>query len=500
MYYALLGSTILELVLCAPVLWKLRSVLVPLSAAITAFTVVWLFAWQPNPFSAAILVFGIYRIIGILRIPEARIHSSAIRNSIFRTSVCLVGLQMLTALLWFTFNRISTGSDYWQLVVSGQLLVAVAIFGFTIKNLVKLRFSWPEEHYSDKELPTVTVAVPARNETSDLANCLDAIIGSDYPKLEILVLDDCSQDRTSDIIKRYAQSGVRFLHGNEPQEHWLAKNQAYDQLAQAASGEFILFLGVDTRLGIKTIRSLITLALSKQKQMVSVLPMRSGNSFGLSFIQPMRYWWELALPRKLFNRPPVLSTCWLVKRSVVTGSGGFSAVSQSVLPEAYFAKKLISHNNYSFIRSSGDLIVYSKKSFQDQLDRAVRVRYPELHRKLELAALLTTLEIVFLLAPFVLLLFSLFHSSHAVAVMAAITSGFLIASHLLILSAIAQPTTLASLINFPLIVMTELVLGNLSMFRYEFSVVDWKGRNICIPVTLPSAQRPLRVLDHSNSE
>jgi glycosyltransferase involved in cell wall biosynthesis len=464
----------------------------------TAFSFGWLLIWHFNAFSLVIVLFGIYRIISLLRIIEKRIHYSALRKVIFRSSGTLICLQLLTVAVWMVFHKFGSDMQHGQLVAFSQAVIAAAICIFTVKNVVKLHFSWPQQHYSDKELPTITVAIPARNETQALANCLDTVVGSDYPKLEILVLDDCSQDRTSDIIKRYAQSGVRFLHGNEPKPHWLAKNQAYDELARAASGDYILFLGVDTRLGIKTIRSLVTMALAKNKQMISVLPLRSRNTFGTSFIQPMRYWWELALPRKLFNRPPVLSTCWLVKRAVVTGNGGFSAVSQSILPEAFFAKKLIAANTYSFVRSSSDLVVLSHKNFHDQLDRTLRVRYPELHRKLELTALLTVLELIFLLAPFGLLITTLLHIITGVLPIIIVTCLLLVIAHLIILAAVAQPLTLASLINFPVVVVVEVLLGNLSMLRYEFSTVDWKGRNICIPVMLPPVQVSPQVSDHSN--
>lgn len=456
--------------------------LAPIAAVLTGFTAGWLAVWQTNACSIIIAVLALYQVLNLLRITENRLHAAELRRSLFRAAVWLIVLQLFTAALWYLAHQNSISSSHiWQELALAQLGAAVLILAATIKNIVQLKFVWPETHYSDHELPTVTVAVPARNETSDLAACLDSIISSDYPKLEILVLDDCSQDKTSDVIRAYAQSGVRFLHGSEPKENWIAKNQAYQQLFEEANGDFILFCGVDTKLGVKTIRSLVTLALEREKSMISVLPRRGGTSFGRSFIQPMRYWWELALPRRLFNRPPVLSTCWMIRRDALAGAGGFKAVSRSVLPESYFAKRFLAANGYSFVRSSGDLTVTSDKSFHDQLDRAVRLRYPELHRRLELTALLSSLEIAFLLAPFIAVIVALLHGS-ALVFPLALASLLLIAAHLCILSAIAQPLTLASLINFPVIATTEVVLSNLSMLKYEFSTVDWKGRNICVPV------------------
>ena len=51
----------------------------------------------------------------------------------------------------------------------------------------------------------VSIIVPCLNEERFIAKCLDSIIANDYPKekLEILVVDGGSKDKTKEIIKRY---------------------------------------------------------------------------------------------------------------------------------------------------------------------------------------------------------------------------------------------------------------------------------------------------------
>jgi glycosyltransferase involved in cell wall biosynthesis len=53
--------------------------------------------------------------------------------------------------------------------------------------------------------PRVTVIVPCRNEAHYIGPCLDSILASDYPKdrLEVLVVDGMSEDRTRDILADY---------------------------------------------------------------------------------------------------------------------------------------------------------------------------------------------------------------------------------------------------------------------------------------------------------
>ena len=55
-----------------------------------------------------------------------------------------------------------------------------------------------------KNAPIVSVVVPCRNEEKFISDCLDSIIANDYPKdkLEILVVDGMSKDKTREIIKK----------------------------------------------------------------------------------------------------------------------------------------------------------------------------------------------------------------------------------------------------------------------------------------------------------
>ena len=70
------------------------------------------------------------------------------------------------------------------------------------------------EAIESQDLPTVSVCISARNETHAMTQCLERIVASDYPKLEVIVLDDGSRDNTSLLIKSFAHAGVRFIEGS----------------------------------------------------------------------------------------------------------------------------------------------------------------------------------------------------------------------------------------------------------------------------------------------
>src|SRR5688500_13660714 len=125
------------------------------------------------------------------------------------------------------------------IICGAQLLVSLDRY-----RLKKYQHS----HIPQADMPTVSICIPARNETHALADCLYSVLQSDYEKLEVIVLDDCSHDKTSRIIKSFAQDGVRFIQGEMPAEGWLGKNYACETLAAQANGEYLIYMSVDTRI------------------------------------------------------------------------------------------------------------------------------------------------------------------------------------------------------------------------------------------------------------
>jgi len=348
-------------------------------------------------------VLACYRLFNIARVLKGRMHEQYLERSVSYTTIWLAGSQAIVLLLAFTWRQ----GHYSSHAVFGTLLVFQLVFILAclitiVTYIVRSRLSSNNAPASDKSLPTISVLIPARNESEDLAECITTLLASQYPKLEIIVLDDCSQStRTPDIIKSFAHDGVRFIQGSEPRQHWLAKNQAYDSLAQAANGEYLLFCGVDARFAILTLRRLIAYILQQQLDMVCVMPQNIVRSGGPMLVQPMRYLWELALPRPRTTRPPVLSTCWVINRKVLQQLGGFAAVARMIVPEAHFAKQLAKDKKYNFVIGGALFGLTSLKSSYEQRQTAVRVAYPQLHRRPEIVALVSLSMVAWLGIPMV---------------------------------------------------------------------------------------------------
>jgi cellulose synthase/poly-beta-1,6-N-acetylglucosamine synthase-like glycosyltransferase len=66
--------------------------------------------------------------------------------------------------------------------------------------------------YLKTNLPFVSIIIPCRNEEKFIGKCLDSILAQNYPKekMEILVVDGMSEDKTRKIVKKFQISNLEF--------------------------------------------------------------------------------------------------------------------------------------------------------------------------------------------------------------------------------------------------------------------------------------------------
>jgi hypothetical protein len=147
------------------------------------------------------------------------------------------------------------------------------------------------------------------------------------------------------------------------------------------------------------------------------------------------------------------------------------------------ARTVLRHDDgYSFVQSDAKLGIYSTKSFSEQVATAARTRYPQLHRRPELAGLLSLIELTVLVGPFGLAVYGLIASHWLLAVLSLISCCLLSLFYIRIVSLTYRRFLFRSLAVLPIAALYDIGLLNYSMAKYEFGTVIWKDRNVCIPV------------------
>lgn len=138
------------------------------------------------------------------------------------------------------------------------LLASAALFytyiGYPLfVYLVSLAFP---KHISKNEFePTVTILITAYNEEKAIRSKLENTLTIDYPKnkLEILVASDGSNDRTDEIVKKFADRGVKLFH----QVGRKGKTYTQNKAVEKASGEIILFSDATTEYQSNVLREIL---------------------------------------------------------------------------------------------------------------------------------------------------------------------------------------------------------------------------------------------------
>src|SRR6185437_9265577 len=85
------------------------------------------------------------------------------------------------------------------------------------------------------EPPSVTVIVPARNESRNIAACLRSILASSYPRLQVIAVNDHSDDDTAAIARSIATTDPRLTVLDNPDlpADWFGKQWACQTGANA---------------------------------------------------------------------------------------------------------------------------------------------------------------------------------------------------------------------------------------------------------------------------
>ena len=331
------------------------------------------------------------------------------------------------------------------------------------------------------DLPTVSVCIPARNENHALADCLTTVLESDYPKLEVIVLDDCSQDKTSRIIHSFAHAGVRFVQGEAPSDGWLGRNQAMQVLSKEATGKYLLFMCVDTRLNSNAISQLVEYAREKHLSMLSVLPRKDGRFAPDTFLSTLRFFWQLTTPR--FVDMPVTSALWLVQARALEKAGGLKQVASHIEPERTFARIFAAKSTYRFLIGGQSLGVFYAKKWSSQIETSVRIWYPLLDMQPGRVFLAVFGQYLFTFLPAVIVVSGIITQHYTwVTLISAIIIALQFIVYAFYVFKTQERGRLLAILCLPIVALQETSLIVTSFLQYEFGTVNWKGRNVCYPI------------------
>lgn len=105
--------------------------------------------------------------------------------------------------------------------------------------------------------PLVSIVVPAYNHATYLQECIESILAQDYPRVELIVLNDGSTDNTPEILRTY---GSRFHWENQPN---MGQSATLNKGWAIASGAILAYLSADDTLRPKAVSEAVAAFMAR---------------------------------------------------------------------------------------------------------------------------------------------------------------------------------------------------------------------------------------------
>ncbi len=229
------------------------------------------------------------------------------------------------------------------------LLLALALVPFRLIRANLRAFRPPPEPDARAEAPCISVLIPARNEAASIGASVSAVLANRGAELEVLVLDDRSEDETAEIVAELSRRDgrVRLIRGPELPAGWCGKQHACWVLAGEARHPLLVFLDADVRLAPDALARMAAFLESSGSDLASGFPRQETIGLLEKLVIPLMHFILLGfLPiarMRQSHDPGFAAGCgqlFITTREAYERSGGHSSIRGSLhdglkLPRAY---------------------------------------------------------------------------------------------------------------------------------------------------------------------
>jgi cellulose synthase/poly-beta-1,6-N-acetylglucosamine synthase-like glycosyltransferase len=154
-----------------------------------------------------------------------------------------VTLLAIAPLLTIIVARLSRLSNTGLLGVYGVVVIAATAAIFYVA-FVRYRDPWLDAPRTAKRSrPLVSAFIPVKNEEGQIEACIRSVLASDYPNLELWVINDGSTDDTDRILRNMAADDPRINLLRHRRSH--GKKNALVRAARRAKGEYFVYTDSD---------------------------------------------------------------------------------------------------------------------------------------------------------------------------------------------------------------------------------------------------------------
>ena len=213
-----------------------------------------------------------------------------------------------------------------------------------------------------QHLPRISVVVPARNEGPNIRHCLDSLQRQTYRNLEVILVNDRSDDDTGAIMQEFVKSNShwKYIQVDQLPKGWLGKNHALHTGAQGAIGDYIIFTDGDVVFRPLAIEKAVQSVVAHKLDHFCMSPnLRSGgllldimqDLFGLGMIQFLRLHHIGESPNYYVG----IGAFNLVRTKLYRFIGGHESIKLEVLDDVMLGKIMVQNGAKPGLRDGKDL-------------------------------------------------------------------------------------------------------------------------------------------------
>jgi glycosyltransferase involved in cell wall biosynthesis len=194
--------------------------------------------------------------------------------------------------------------------------------------------------------PLVSIIFAARDEAEKMPAAIETLLAQDYPRFEVVAVNDRSNDRTPAILRQFARTGRNLIVADivDLPAGWLGKPHALVAGVEKSRGDWLVFTDADVHFAPDVLARAIALAIQRQWDHLTLLASVEMHGFwettaisffGLGFIfgnEP----WNAANPRS--NRYMGVGAFQLVRREAYERCGGHARLRMEVIEDMKLGK------------------------------------------------------------------------------------------------------------------------------------------------------------------
>jgi len=233
--------------------------------------------------------------------------------------------------------------------------------------------------------PSLTLIVATLNEASRIGPCLEGLVAQHHPVTEILVVDSGSTDGTRELVEAAARRDPRMRLVTDPPlpSGWIGKAWALQHATTLARNPWVLGMDADTQAEPGCAAAALAAAEREGFDAVSFAPRFDGQTAAERWVQPallvtlIYRSGAVGDPHVTPDRVIANGQCFLLKREVLLGHGGYEPVKDSFAEDVSLVRHLAQRGaRVGFLDGSR---LYRVRSY-----RGVRQMWREWGRSLDL--------------------------------------------------------------------------------------------------------------------